>query len=47
MAEDRAHDKSRQPDLPGFEGTWGAFDDLIKKGEALADKPKPDKPERS
>jgi len=42
MTEDRAHDKSRRPDLPGFEGTWAAFDDLIKKGEAIVEKRKPD-----
>jgi hypothetical protein len=40
MAKDRANDSSRRPDLPGFEGTWAAFDSLIKKGESIVDKRK-------
>ena len=36
----RENNPARKPDIPGFEGTWHAFDNLIKSGEAIVAKHK-------
>lgn len=36
----RENNPARRPDIPGFEGTWHAFDNLIKSGEAIIAKRK-------